>query len=184
MGTTKSQNSLRIHSSLPEDSASSIWAAAWKNQQNDMYKMTCAPSEDSDQPGHLPVWSEFLLCTQCIAIKGPKVLSCGQADAQADLSLRWADAQADLSLRWAHISFCWFCHAASPILCEQTAKAQVRLSICAVSPKPQLFACVISNLFSWASSFTFFHLGFTASQDYFTYFRPNQSEGRTKMGDP
>ena len=25
------------------------WAASWQNQQND-----CAPSEDSDQPGHLP----------------------------------------------------------------------------------------------------------------------------------
>ena len=24
-----------------------IWAASWQNQQND-----CAPSEDSDQPGH------------------------------------------------------------------------------------------------------------------------------------
>ena len=27
----------------------SIWAASWQNQQ-----MACAPSEDSDQPGHLP----------------------------------------------------------------------------------------------------------------------------------
>ena len=26
-----------------------IWAASWQNQQND-----CAPSEDSDQPGHSP----------------------------------------------------------------------------------------------------------------------------------
>ena len=26
-----------------------IWAVTWQNQQND-----CAPSEDSDQPGHLP----------------------------------------------------------------------------------------------------------------------------------
>ena len=25
--------------------------------------MECAPSEDSDQPGHLPVWSESLLST-------------------------------------------------------------------------------------------------------------------------
>ena len=45
---------------------STIWAASWQNQQND-----CAPSEDSDQPGHSlyaqqgihPVWSESLLCT-------------------------------------------------------------------------------------------------------------------------
>ena len=26
-----------------------IWAASWQNQQSD-----CAPSEDLDQPGHLP----------------------------------------------------------------------------------------------------------------------------------
>ena len=26
-----------------------IWAASWQNQQND-----CAPSQDSDQPGHPP----------------------------------------------------------------------------------------------------------------------------------
>ena len=29
--------------------AINIWAATWQNQQND-----CAPSEDSDQPGHPP----------------------------------------------------------------------------------------------------------------------------------
>ena len=33
------------------------WAATWQNQQSD-----CAPSEDSDQPGIRPVWSEFSLC--------------------------------------------------------------------------------------------------------------------------
>ena len=32
-----------------------IWAATWQNQQNE-----CAPSEDSDQPGHLP--SPISLC--------------------------------------------------------------------------------------------------------------------------
>ena len=26
-----------------------IWAATWQNQESD-----CAPSDDSDQPGHLP----------------------------------------------------------------------------------------------------------------------------------
>ena len=45
------------------------WAASWQNQQND-----CAPSEDSDQPGHLlslirvrPVWSESSLIAEWIA---------------------------------------------------------------------------------------------------------------------
>ena len=32
-----------------------IWAASWQNQQND-----CAPSEDSDQPGHLSFFPFFL----------------------------------------------------------------------------------------------------------------------------
>ena len=27
-----------------------------------------------------------------------------------------ADAQADLSLRWAHMPFCWFCHEAALLL--------------------------------------------------------------------
>ena len=48
--------------------------------------MACAPSENSDQPGHpSSLWSD------------------------------WADVQADLSLRWAHRSFCWFCRAATQI---------------------------------------------------------------------
>ena len=47
-------------------------------------KMACAPSEDSDQPGHpRRLWSDG------------------------------ADAQADLSLHLAHMPFCWFCHAAA-----------------------------------------------------------------------
>ena len=33
-----------------------IWAALWQNQQSD-----CAPSEDSDQSGHPPFWSESSL---------------------------------------------------------------------------------------------------------------------------
>ena len=52
--------------------------------------MICAPSEDSDQPGHLHAYSEdWLDCS---------------------------DGQADLSLRWAHMPFCWFCHAAAHLL--------------------------------------------------------------------
>ena len=36
-------------------------------------KIACGPSEDSDQPGHPPVSSEFSLCAQWVA-KDP----CGQ----------------------------------------------------------------------------------------------------------
>ena len=56
--------------------------------------MACAPSNNSDQPGHLI--RVFAVCT-----KKALVLS-------YPLS-----AQADLSLCWVHWSFCWFCHAAA-----------------------------------------------------------------------
>ena len=63
------------------------------------HKMTCAPREDSDQPGH-PLPS---VCAQWLA-KDPRFLHAESEDSA------WADAWADLSLRWAHRSFCWFCH--------------------------------------------------------------------------
>ena len=57
-------------------------------------KMTCAPSEDSDQPGHPP--------SQWVA-EDPVFLHADSED-RSD----WADVQADLSLRWAQRSFCCF----------------------------------------------------------------------------
>ena len=62
--------------------------------------MTCAPSKDSDQPGHPPS------LIKVSAVRRKK---------------HWAlnyllSAQADLSLRWARISFCWFCHAAAHLI--------------------------------------------------------------------
>ena len=71
-------------------------------------KMTCAPSEDSDQPGHLP----SLIRVFAVRMKKPWVLSYPES-AQWTLWSDWADAQADLSLRWAHMSFCLFCHEAA-----------------------------------------------------------------------
>ena len=50
-----------------------MWAASWQNQQND-----CAPSEDSDQPGHPPVWS-VCTCVQWVA-KGPSFLRADSED--------------------------------------------------------------------------------------------------------
>ena len=68
------------------------WAATWQNQESE-----CAPSEDSDQPGHQPslirVFAVHLMCSY-----GPKLSSCGQRILWSD----WVDAHADLSLRWAH----------------------------------------------------------------------------------
>ena len=68
-------------------------------------KLTCAPREDSDQPGHPPS-----LIT--VRMKQAWVLSY-PLSAQRRLWSHWADAQADLSLRWAHMPFCWFCHDAA-----------------------------------------------------------------------
>ena len=66
-------------------------------------KMACAPSKDSDQPGHL------LSPIRVFAIRMKKawVLSY-PLSAQRRLWSDWADAQADLSLRWAHSHFVGF----------------------------------------------------------------------------
>ena len=91
----------------------SIWAATWQNKQSD-----CAPSEDSDQPGHPP----SLIRVFAVRMKKAWVLSyplsaqrrlwSDWADAQASAQRRlwsdWADTQADLSLRWAHSHFVGF----------------------------------------------------------------------------
>ena len=50
------------------------WAAPWQNQQ-----MACAPSEDSDQPGHPPSLIRVLLCTQWVA-KDPSFLHADSED--------------------------------------------------------------------------------------------------------
>ena len=71
------------------------WATTWQNQQSD-----CAPSEDSDQPGHPP----SLIRVFAVRMKKPWVLSY-PLSAQRRLWSDWADAQADLSFRWAHTHF-------------------------------------------------------------------------------
>ena len=75
-----------------------IWAAAWQNQQSG-----CAPSEDSDQPGHPP----SLIRVFAARMKKAWVLSY-PLSSQSRLWSDWADAQADLSLRWAHSHFVGF----------------------------------------------------------------------------
>ena len=75
-----------------------IWAATCQNQQNE-----CAPSEDSDQPGHPP----SLIRVFAVCMKKHWVLSY-PLSAQRMLWSDWADAQADLSIRWAHTHFVSF----------------------------------------------------------------------------
>ena len=60
--------------------------------------MTCAPSEDSDHPGHPP----SLIRVFAVRMKKAWVLSYPMS-AHGRLWSDWADAQSDLSLRWAHI---------------------------------------------------------------------------------
>ena len=79
-------------------------------------KKICAPSEDSDQPGHPPSLIR-VFAVRSLGSWGPKLSSCGQRRLCSD----WADAQADLSLRWAQRSFCWFCHEAAHIAFHGTA---------------------------------------------------------------
>ena len=75
------------------------WPATWQNQQQN----ECAPSEDSDQPGHPP----SLIRVFAVRMKKAWILSY-QLSAQRSLWSDWADAQADLSLRWAHTHFVGF----------------------------------------------------------------------------
>ena len=75
-----------------------IWAAIWQNQQND-----CAPSDDTDQPGH-PL---SLIRVFAVRMKKAWVLSYSLS-AQRSLRSDWADAQADLSLRWVYSHFLGF----------------------------------------------------------------------------
>ena len=81
-----------------------IWAISWQNQQ-----CGCAPSEDSDLPGHPP----SLISLRCVLNWGAKEPRFLHADSE-DWS-DWVDSQADLSLRWAHKPFCWFCHEKAQI---------------------------------------------------------------------
>ena len=63
----------------------------------------CAPSADSDQPGHQPC----LIRVFAVRMKKPWILSY-PLSAQWGLWSDWVNAQADLSLRWAHTHFVGF----------------------------------------------------------------------------
>ena len=85
---------------------------SWQNQQ-----CGCAPSEDSDQTGLRPVWSESLLCTQWVA-KDPSFL---HEDAQADLSLRWAHSHfVGFVTRWLKCIMLYYCR-----ICSRTTEGMM-----------------------------------------------------------
>ena len=88
-------NSLQCHTQcLPKWLLDENLAAAWQNQT-----MICAPSEDSDQPGHPP----SLIRVFAVRLKQQLVLS---YPLSAQRRLWSAD------LRWAQMSCCWFGHEA------------------------------------------------------------------------
>ena len=66
-------------------------------------KMACAPSEDSDQPGHSP----SLITVFAVRMKKAWVLTYPMRE-QRRLRSDWVDAQVDLCLRWAHSHFVGF----------------------------------------------------------------------------
>ena len=91
-------------------------------------KMTFAPSEDSDQPGHPPSLISVFTCAHWVA----KVAMFVHAESEGS----------DQTGR-AHMSFCWFCREVALLLWVWTVKALARL-----------FAYVISKyLFLMADSY-------------------------------
>ena len=76
-------------------------------------KMACAPSEDSDQPGHPP----SLIRVFDVRLKKARMLSY-PLSGQRRLWTDWEDAQADLSLRWAHMPFLSVLSRGGSILCQ------------------------------------------------------------------
>ena len=71
-------------------------------------EMTCAPSKDSDQPGHPP----SLIRVFAVRMKKHWVLSY-PLSAQQRFWSDWVDSQADLSLRWAQSHFVGFVKSGS-----------------------------------------------------------------------
>ena len=74
-------------------------------QHDKTNKMTCAPSEGSDQIKSLRCQHKETLDPW---LPIPHT-------AKTDQTVRM-DAQAYQSLRWAHKPFCWFCHAPAHLL--------------------------------------------------------------------
>ena len=84
-------------------------------------KMACAPSEDSDQPGHPP----SLIRVFAVCMKKAWVLSY-PLNAQQRLWSDWVNAQADPSLCWAHSHFVGFVMRRLISLCHTCPRTNVR----------------------------------------------------------
>ena len=121
-----------------------IWAVSWQNQQSD-----CAPSEDSDQPGHPPsLITVFAVPDQpghppslirvfAVRMRKAWVFSYPLS------AQRTADAQADLNLRSAHSHFvgfvmrrliCYIGRVVRPQLAETSIKEWIDWEFYYVNP--------------------------------------------------
>ena len=82
------------------------WAATWQNKQNE-----CAPSEDSDQPGHPP----SLIRAFTVRMKKPWVLSLPtERTAKTLFRLGGYPGWSESSL--GALSFCWFWHVVAQMV--------------------------------------------------------------------
>ena len=110
-----------------------MWAATWQNQQ-----CGCAPSEDSDQPGHPP----SLIRVFAVRLKKPWVLSY-PFSTQRRLWSDWADAKADLSLRWAHSHFVGF------VMSRLNCNAMFSVCTRVIKNKNRATSDVIGQFYGW-----------------------------------
>ena len=72
-------------------------------------KMTCAPSEDADQPGHPPNLTKVcaVRMKKPLALSYPMSAHCENSDQNGRIPrLIWG-------FRWAQRSLCWYCHDAA-----------------------------------------------------------------------
>ena len=81
------------------------WATSWQNQQNE-----CAPSEDSDQPGHLP----SLIRVFAVRMKKAWVLSYPLSAQRRLIRLGGYPCWSEFSLGAQPL--CWFCHIVAQII--------------------------------------------------------------------
>ena len=88
---------------------SNKWATSRQNQHTDVR----ADQPDQFSLGIRPVWSESSLCTQWVA-KDPTFLHADSENSDQTGQM----PRLILSLHWAHMPFCWFCHEAAQILCN------------------------------------------------------------------
>ena len=74
-------------------------------------KMTCAPSDNSDQPRHRPSLIRVFNVAHLVTTDS-RLLHVDSEDSDQ------TDSQFDLSFRWAHMIFCWFCHALAQFIMD------------------------------------------------------------------